>query len=68
MAELLQSVQESFERRYSSLLGLHSTRNAFSRNVVDLARPPVSQVLPADEPITYADSAATWVKSNRDAT
>ncbi len=48
MTELLQSVEESFERRYSSLHGLDSTKRSFSRKVEDLAPRPASAVRSAD--------------------
>ncbi len=67
MAELLQSVQESFERRYSSLLGLDSTKSSFSRNVVDLVSEPASKVRPADNGIDKL-SDVTWVKADKTAT
>jgi len=68
MAELLQSVQESFERRYSSLLGLDSTKSSFSRNVGDLALEPASQVRPADNQNIDKHSEITWVKADKTAT
>jgi HD-like signal output (HDOD) protein len=68
MAELLQSVQGSFERRYSSLLGLDSTKSSFSRNVVELASEPASQVRPADNQNIDMLSEATWVTADKTAT
>jgi HD-like signal output (HDOD) protein len=48
MAELLLSVEESFDRRYSSLHGLDSTKSSFSRKVDDLEPGPASAVRSAD--------------------
>jgi hypothetical protein len=61
MAELLQSVQESFERRYSSLLGLESTKSSFSRKVVDLAAEPEFRTGTVDKETIDNQSMATWV-------
>jgi len=65
MAELLQSVQESFERRYSSLLGLDSTKSSFSRNVVALVSEPESQVRTTDSQSSEMPSEATWVTGEK---
>jgi len=67
MSELLQSVQESFERRYSSLLGLDSTKSSFSRNVVDLVSEPASQVRSADNPTIEILAEVTWVRAEETA-
>ncbi|HEY5955189.1 MAG TPA: HDOD domain-containing protein, partial [Polyangiaceae bacterium] len=48
MVELLKSVQESFERRYASLLGLDSTRGSFSRDLLSVALAPESRVRISD--------------------
>jgi len=44
MPELLKSVQESFERRYSSLLGSVTASSQFARNVTAMACAPASRV------------------------
>ena len=68
MAQLLQSVQESFERRYSSLLGLDSTKSSFSRNVVALVSVPESHIRTTDHHIIEAQSELTWVTAEKAAT
>jgi eukaryotic-like serine/threonine-protein kinase len=68
MAQLLQSVQESFERRYSSLLGLDSTKSSFSRNVVALVSVPESHVRTTDHQIIEAQSELTRVTAEKTAT
>jgi len=68
MAQLLQSVQESFERRYSSLLGLDSTKNSFFRNVVVLVSAPESRIRTTDHPIIEAQSDLTWLTAEKIAT
>jgi len=68
MAELLQSVQESFERRYSSLSGLDSTKSSFFRNVVAFVASPESKVRMAGNPSVEMLSEVTWVKVDKTAT
>ena len=66
MAELLQSAHESFERRYSSLIGLDPTKNSFYRNVVALVPPSERQIESLDA--KDSDPEITWVAARSVAT
>ena len=68
MAELLQSVQESFERRYSSLLGLDSTKSSFSRNVVGLVTEPEFRARKTCKDTIDGQSEATWISADKGTT
>ena len=68
LAELLQSVQESFDRRYSSLLGLDSTKSRLSRNVPGLEMGPEIPTVAVVKEDTYSQSDATWVKTGSGST
>jgi HD-like signal output (HDOD) protein len=65
LAELLQSVQESFDRRYSSLLGLDSTKSRLSRNVPGLEMEPQIPTVAVGKEDSDSQSDATWVKAVR---
>ena len=68
MAELLQSAQESFERRYSSLLGLDSTKCSFYRNVAALVPTPERQLELLDTEDDELTPEITWVAARNVAT
>ena len=68
MAELLQSAQESFERRYSSLLGLDSTKCSFYRNVAALVPTPERQLESVDTEDDELTPEITWVAARNVAT
>ena len=55
LAELLQSVQLSFEQRYASLLGLDAKNSRFSRNVTTLVSDP--EGIAKDETMERANQA-----------
>jgi serine/threonine protein kinase len=65
MAELLQSVQESFERRYSSLRGLDSTKSSFSRNAVGLVAEPEFRARKTCKDTINKQSEATWISADK---
>jgi len=65
MTELLQSVQESFERRYSSLLGLDSTRSRLSRNVFSLVAEPQFRTGTVGKKAIDSQSEATWITAEK---
>ena len=65
LGELLQSVQESFDRRYSSLLGLDSTKSRLSSNVPGLEMEPQIPTVAVGKEDSDSQSEATWVKAVR---
>ena len=62
MDELLKSVQESFERRYSSLLGLDSTKSSLSRSGTRIVATPDFRTVTLRKMATPSPTEATWVK------